>query len=59
MKIDQRHGNKEQGDSAQKGGERGITGKKGKGQAKEHEERTHRHGQWGGLTGGAGVGGGT
>ena len=39
-KYNQRHGNKEESDSNQRGGGRGITGKEGKGQVKEHIQRT-------------------
>ena len=49
-KQNQRLGNKEQTDSDQRGRGRRIEG----GPAKEHEERVHGHGQWGGLTVGVG-----
>ena len=41
----------------QRRGRRGVTGKEGEGQAKEHEQRTHGHGQWGGIDCGSEGGG--
>ena len=46
-KENRRYGSKEKMGSDQKGGERELVkGKKGKGQVKEHEERTHENVPW-------------